>query len=847
MDLVALMAVAKARGLSVIAITDHNSVENARSAAALTAPDLLVIPGIEISTPEGHLLGLFAPDAVDDLEELARSDLGLQKLASGGARSRRSASELVEAIAARHGLAIMAHIDTADGLVERAGKAALTSLLTSPGLVGLEVTQRASAEWFTTSDADPTRKAALRERLQLLGDRPLARIMSSDAHTDDAVGVDQTSRVLTRLRLDELSFHGVRMALQGHPQARCRLEVDLEPNYPRVTSATFSGGFLNGLTVEPSANLTCIIGSRGSGKTTALRAIRAALGGPVSDEEDGHPNMPDETRVRFVDALGSDREAVRRRYQDAVDARDGATPIELPVIDLEQNFGMEFLDEDPETCQASTDFLAQFLDTNEFDAKEAALTAQLAENGVLIKNTSSAKKELDKAGKERDELNASLTAAADQKLVQVAEYARILGAEGPLLRELEQAIKGLENVDFGLVPDIDAMADAMKVDLSERPAADFIVGVRKQLAAVADSAERAQASARKSIAEDAAPLLASFVTWGKRHEKWEKEIDARRAKLRKAGLSLQVDQLDKIRVRLGILEGDIRRLILAEASHKAALADGRSLLSELSRTRARRHAWRQLRSAELVKAVNRGATASVSLDWVAGGVVGAYGERLGQLFNLRSPRSERLAAAVKSSDMADIIWQQDATRLGALRDSAGPFITDPASALKPLLKWDTIFELQAFDVADRPDIRVRFPGDVRGRGRRLAELSLGQARSVLLGFLLASPGSVPLILDQPEDQLDGPFLASTVVRYLHAAKERRQVLVATHNPNVVVLGDAELVLPLVAAAGTGSVADGGSIDNSATRRKVVQLLEGGEPAFRERAFRYGFKLVDLPQ
>jgi hypothetical protein len=96
-----------------------------------------------------------------------------------------------------------------------------------------------------------------------------------------------------------------------------------------------------------------------------------------------------------------------------------------------------------------------------------------------------------------------------------------------------------------------------------------------------------------------------------------------------------------------------------------------------------------------------------------------------------------------------------------------------------------------------------------------------------------------LILDQPEDQLDRPFIAGTVVGYLHTVKERRQLLVATHNPNLVVLGDAELAIPLRVVSGQAQTAATGSVDSTLTREQIVELLEGGLVAFERRAIRYG--------
>lgn len=100
-------------------------------------------------------------------------------------------------------------------------------------------------------------------------------------------------------------------------------------------------------------------------------------------------------------------------------------------------------------------------------------------------------------------------------------------------------------------------------------------------------------------------------------------------------------------------------------------------------------------------------------------------------------------------------------------------------------------------------------------------------------------GGEPLILDQPEDHLDAPYIATAVVQALEAAKERRQVLLATHSPNIAVLGDAELVIPMYADGGSAGPRDPGAVDRQATRTRVCELLEGGEAAYVRRGERYG--------
>jgi hypothetical protein len=162
--------------------------------------------------------------------------------------------------------------------------------------------------------------------------------MSSDAHTSAQVGQDRSARTLTRLRVDGLTFDAVKIALQLNPKARCKAEIVLPASYPRVLSAEFRGGFLDGTTMDFSSNLNCLIGGRGSGKSTALLAIRAALGAqlPPNDDPDDAARMPDEVLVRFVDRTGSERTAIRRRGQGAVEVESEA-PIRLRIADLGQD------------------------------------------------------------------------------------------------------------------------------------------------------------------------------------------------------------------------------------------------------------------------------------------------------------------------------------------------------------------------------------------------------------------------------------------------------------------------------------------------------------------------------
>ena len=117
--------------------------------------------------------------------------------------------------------------------------------------------------------------------------------------------------------------------------------------------------------------------------------------------------------------------------------------------------------------------------------------------------------------------------------------------------------------------------------------------------------------------------------------------------------------------------------------------------------------------------------------------------------------------------------------------------------------------------------------------QRLQEGSPGQKNATLLAFIL-SYGEEPLLLDQPEDDLDNELIYELIVRQLRETKSKRQVIVVTHNANIVVNGDAEMVLPLKAVDGQTEVQQPASIQRKKVRESICKILEGGEKAFEQR-------------
>lgn len=143
---------------------------------------------------------------------------------------------------------------------------------------------------------------------------------------------------------------------------------------------------------------------------------------------------------------------------------------------------------------------------------------------------------------------------------------------------------------------------------------------------------------------------------------------------------------------------------------------------------------------------------------------------------------------------------------------------------------------------------VWFPGDGldveysrRGDGRDfqpISQASAGQRAAAMLAFLLAH-GDEPLVLDQPEDDLDNHLIYDLVVRQIRENKLRRQVIVVTHNPNVVVNGDAEMLYAMEFISGQCMASRAGSLQDGDIREEVCRVMEGGREAFESRYRRLG--------
>lgn len=215
--------------------------------------------------------------------------------------------------------------------------------------------------------------------------------------------------------------------------------------------------------------------------------------------------------------------------------------------------------------------------------------------------------------------------------------------------------------------------------------------------------------------------------------------------------------------------------------------------------------------------------------------------------NWRTSQVQRAHILVKDltlPKLLEAVAKKTPAPLQALRTPEGSVVFSKADAdaiLEALADPAHLFRLERAHVVDRPILTVTRAASGGGKPvvRDFSRLSLGQQQSVLLALMLSVETDRPLIIDQPEDNLDSEFIYRTLVPVLRRAKERRQVIVVTHNANIAVLGDAEQIVVLKSNADAGMVFSRGSIDHPETRDLACATLEGSEEAFRRRAKIYG--------
>ncbi len=319
-----IVTTAKKEGLDIVAVTDHNEIKNVRQALESAASQsILVIPGVELSTPQGHLL-CYLP-TLDALERFY-SRLDIVDRGGPDSRCQQGVLECLNVVGEMGGFGVLAHVDGGAGIeqVLPGGSKHKTDIICHRVLLGIELKNAQSVVAYSPADSDTTRAQMGRERVRRLGlgsQQWLARVLNSDAHTLAALGRNaQQERRVTRYKMDVPTFGALRIALEDG-DARTRIEDLIPASVPSIVGAKFGGGFLRNQIFHFSSNLNCIIGGRGTGKSTAFEGVRSLSDQASESKVVDLEAWPDELHLFWKDEAGQIHSLYRAK-EGEVENRD---------------------------------------------------------------------------------------------------------------------------------------------------------------------------------------------------------------------------------------------------------------------------------------------------------------------------------------------------------------------------------------------------------------------------------------------------------------------------------------------------------------------------------------------
>jgi hypothetical protein len=290
----------------------------------------------------------------------------------------------------------------------------------------------------------------------------------------------------------------------------------------------------------------------------------------------------------------------------------------------------------------------------------------------------------------------------------------------------------------------------------------------------------------------------------------------------RASLEQQVARLEALEQQRAELSSEWKSLL---EGRKALKADHILMRDQISTMRDEVAAELQHEAGERVRIrVMRNADHLAYQEMLVEGLKGARVRNQNEIVAaLMQLRPEQLAQLIQSNDLEAF---EGLTHFGAERSRK--ILDSFRECVDPLA-------LEITAIEDRIGIELNVSTSGRPNFKDASDLSRGQKCTALLPILLARRDN-PLVIDQPEDNLDNHFIFETVVNAVQRLKKRRQMIFITHNANIPVLAEAELVLVMNSDGRVGVVEKSGTVDEC--REQIIDLLEGGRKAFELRSKRY---------
>jgi len=845
----ALLEKCQALNIKVVGIADHGSVDSLDALRAFLEPHgIVVFPGFEISSTEKiHMVCLFPEGTSKDQLNRYLGKLGLTDPEETVWPSRLPCLELARHIQELGGFWYAAHMTHSNGLVrlDKDG-GGLVHIWQEYKLV------RAGQIPGPIADLPPNYRAIVENSdPNWLRERRIAVINAKDvAQPEDLEHPGATCWI----KMTQPTFEAFKVAFLD-PGSRIRLNSD-QPDAPhgRIVALRVSGGYLDGLAATFSENLNAVIGGRGTGKSTLLECLRYVLDVQPKGkqalklhQEIIKENLGQERGRVEVDLVSSAQHAqpyrVTRSYGEPPIVRDAEGAVSnllprdlLPGIEF---YGQNEINELAQDAGSRLQLLARLLPGEaDFTQQTEQIRKRLATNQQkllqALGDTDEVKAKLAQLPKLREQLQGYQSLGIESRLAMTPLLARERQLAGRVGEEQDRLRESLATLRENL-PDLAFLSDKA---LDGLPNAALLAPMREHLQSLRGVFESHLAKLEETMRATDGKVEGQLARWRMAVEQGERELEqALRGLPDMAGKSGPEVGVAYQRLLREIEQ--IRPLETKAASFDqlvAALKQERAnLLAELSDARARR--TDALRKA--AKLLNKRLEGRMRVDIAPEGNRAPLKEFLVNC-RLEGVGEKRLAWIDEAESVTpSALVQSIREGAGALEIDWGltPMVAD-ALARMPVSQ---ILALETAELKDRVEIQLNVAHEGEEQYRPLEKLSTGQQCTAILHLLLLENPD-PLVVDQPEDNLDNAFIADRIVSELRDAKTRRQFLFATHNANIPVFGDAEWIGVFTAYDRRGHLdAEAqGSIDVRSIRDQVAVILEGGRDAFIQRKEKYEF-------
>jgi ABC-type uncharacterized transport system ATPase subunit len=632
------------------------------------------------------------------------------------------------------------------------------------------------------------------------------------------------------------------------------LSMQASSGFHRILSLEVDGGFIGPARLEFAPGLNCIIGGRGTGKTTVLEFIRYGLNAMPEGDGTRERRQAIENLIAgnsgpwgatvSVDIETKDGVAYRaqRDPEGALSVIDGdgdpkdiALPGSLFWAEVYSQNQIEDIADNP---RFQLDLLDKFIrgEIAEVARQIERTRGQLRTSADDIEGTQR------KLGDYHDQLRELPETNERIKAFEVAE-------EGPAHNELraEQDAKALRDSQERTVAEAISALSAIRQEVSSAGASALHYAQSVDTAAVASGPNaRLMTDLGQVLARLSRQIQSSLNALDAAAKAAEGEVDPLRSALRQQQASQErryrevldryAQEKGKAQERARLLSRQAELQVIDKHRRDAAARlerqqrERRALMSQLVDLRDQRY---QLRLA-VAQRLNEQLFPVIRVRVEQCGNTDEYRSLLSDAMRNSGLRYgslvERAVTRIPPDDLATIVRTDDVEglveHLGVDRDRAMKFIAQ-------LRDHRMLHEIETVELHDRPTIELKDGEQYKDS----TMLSTGQKCTAILPILLLE-SEAPLLIDQPEDNLDNAFVFDTIVKSVLKAKSGRQLIFVTHNPNIPVLGDAERVFVMASDGTTATVSAAGTVDD--VRADIERLLEGGRDAFQRRMERYGY-------